>query len=65
MSERMKNITLLQKEYLGKSPEKLINDYPTKIIRILFPNVPYTQDFSKDRINAVVEEGIIKKVWIG
>lgn len=65
MSERTQINSYLRTEYLRKSPDKLLKDFPNRPIRILFPKMPYTQDFSKDRINIVVIDGIIIKIWTG
>ena len=65
MSERTKTGDLLRSQYLGKSPAKLFKDFPNRLVRILFPKMPYTQDSCKDRINVVVIDGLIKKIWLG
>lgn len=65
MSERTQIISYLRTEYIGKSADKLLKDFPNRTIRILFPKMPYTQNFCRDRINVVVENGIIKKIWMG
>ena len=53
------------KEYIGKPPAKLLADYQGRDVRILFPGVSYTQEFKSGRINVVVVDGLIVKVWLG
>lgn len=65
MSERTKTVDLLRSQYFGKSPAKLLKDFPNHSVRILFPKMPYTQDSCKDRINVVVIDGAITKIWLG
>jgi len=64
MSEKNRAIDL-RTFYLRKSPDTLLKDFPNRPVRILFPKMPYTQDTCKDRINAVVVNGLITKLWIG
>ena len=53
------------RKYIGKSIDKIIRDFPDKTVRILFPHLAYTQDYTKDRINVVAIDGLISKIWIG
>jgi hypothetical protein len=53
------------KKYIGKSIDKILKDFPDKTVRILFPHMAYTQDYSKDRINVVATHGLISKIWLG
>jgi hypothetical protein len=61
----MSEIENLRLKYLGKSPALLLNDFPKRVIRILFPNMAYTQNYCKDRVNVIVIDGIITKIWLG
>lgn len=64
MSEKTKELETLR-EYLGKSPATLLKNFPQRTVRILFPDMPYTQDYRPERINVVVVEGSITKLWVG
>jgi hypothetical protein len=53
------------KDYIGKPPAKLLGDYEGREVRILFPGTEYTQTHKQGRINVVVVDGLIVKVWLG
>lgn len=51
------------KKYIGKSADVVIKDFPQNNIRILFPQMAYTQNYCKDRINVVLLDGKITRIW--
>lgn len=53
------------KRYIGKPIDKILNDFPEKTIRILFPYMAYTQEYNRDRINIVCVNGLITRIWLG
>jgi hypothetical protein len=65
MSERTRELEIFRSQYLGKSPATLLKDFPRRTVRILFPGMSYTQDCCKHRINVVVIDGKITRLWIG
>lgn len=58
------DVKYLRMKYVGKSPDKIIKDFPNGNIRLLFPHLPYSQNHCKDRINVVVVDGSINRIWI-
>lgn len=65
MSREKITLETLKQIYIGKSPNKLLKDFPNKQVRILSPNMPYIQNFCKDRINLVVVRMLISNIWLG
>ena len=61
---RMKEVDNIKTTYLNQSPANLVRDFPKRKVRLLFPGMPYSQDYCRDRINAVVQNGLVTKIWI-
>lgn len=51
--------------YIGRDALKVDRDFPTYKVRYFFPKQNIGKDIRRDRINVLVVQGLVHKIFLG
>jgi hypothetical protein len=51
--------------YIGRDALKVDKDFPKYKVRYFFPKQILSRDIRRDRINVLVVQGLVHRIWIG
>lgn len=51
--------------YIGRDALKVVRDFPIYKVRYFFPKQQLGRDIRRDRINVLVVQGLVHRIWIG
>lgn len=51
--------------YIGRDALKVDRDFQTYKVKYYFPKQTIAKDIRRDRINVLVVQGLVHRIWIG